>query len=56
MKLKWYDCSSYRGLPDGVKGVRFACGLECFDFIDVEKLKDIIAYTLGETLENKNDN
>lgn len=50
-KLKWYDCSSYRELPDEVKGVRFECGLECFDFIHVEKLNDIIAYTLGEPLE-----
>lgn len=51
MKLKWYECSSYKDLPDGIKGIRLSDGFECFDFVLVDQLSDIIAYTLGEPLE-----
>jgi len=55
MKLKWYDCSSYRYLPDGITGIRFKNGAECFGLIPVVMLNDIIAYTLGEELEVENE-
>ena len=46
--LKWYDCASYKDLPDRITGVRFRCGTESFTLISVTMLNDIIAYTLGE--------